>query len=240
MTKGIILTAGKGTRLYPITKVVPKALVPIYDRPMIDYAIQTLVSLGVDDILIICSSDGINRLTDYVYLQERVDFQKEYFGKTKFSFNVQEVQNGIAGALQLAKGYIKESDEDYFYLMLCDNIFVEPVAKPQKNVATIYWKEVEDPSRFGVWNPETQKIIEKPKEFISNMAVTGLYYLPPNAVDKAFNVKPSARGELEITDLINLVGESETVEKIEIKGEWLDTGTFDSLLEASNILKNKK
>lgn len=224
--KGIILTAGKGTRLYPLTKIMPKPLLPVYNRPMIDYPIETLTGLGVDEFLIIASDDGISPIKKYM---------EEEHKDIKCSYVVQATQDGIAGALRLADQFITDED-DNFYLILGDNIFENPQTKPVNNVCTIFTKDVPDPERFGVWDDKNSKIVEKPKEFISNKAVVGLYYLPPKAVTLTNRIKPSARGELEITDLINLIAEDEEMRLIEVDGDWVDAGTFDSLLEAANMV----
>lgn len=223
--KGIILTAGKGSRLYPLTKIVPKPLLPLYDKPMINYPIETLVNLGVDDILIIVSQDGLEPISKYLL---------EYFPKLKISYTVQQFQDGIAGALRLAEEFISKNEN--FYLILGDNIFIGDVKKPN-DTPTIYSIKVKDPERFGVWDEINKKVVEKPKEFISNEAVVGLYYLPPESIDYAYKIKPSSRGELEITDVLNLIP---NLNKVSFDGKWFDTGTFDSLLECATVIKESK
>ncbi|MCT7550730.1 glucose-1-phosphate thymidylyltransferase RfbA [Aliarcobacter butzleri] len=240
--KGIILAGGSGTRLYPITKGVSKQLTPIYDKPMIYYPLSVLMLTGIKEILIITTpedqSNFINLLGDGSDLG------------IKFSYVIQPSPDGLAQAFILGEKFL---DGDDACLVLGDNIFyghglTNLLAQSVKNVkdenkATVFGYYVKDPERYGVAefndNGDVISIEEKPKEPKSNYAVVGLYFYPNDVVKKAKNVKPSNRGELEITTL-NQDYLSENRLKVELMGRgyaWLDTGTHESLLEASSFIQ---
>ena len=237
--KGIVLAGGSGTRLYPITKGISKQLLPIYDKPMIYYPISVLMTAGIRDILIISTPDdigGFKRL-----LGDGSDYGVE------FSYEIQERPEGLAQAFIIGKEFIGDDD---VCLVLGDNIFHGPsfdkCLKPavtrakNENRATVFGYYVTDPERYGVAEFDEESgvcisIEEKPKEPKSNYAVVGLYFYPNDVVKLATEVKPSARGELEITTL-NQMYLSEKRLNVEILPDgfaWLDTGTFDSLNEAA-------
>ena len=240
--KGIILAGGSGTRLYPITKGVSKQLVPIYDKPMIYYPLSVLMLAGIKEVLIITTPQDqqsfINLLGDGSELGMR------------FEYVVQPSPDGLAQAFILGEKFL---DGDDACLVLGDNIFyghglTELLAKSIKNIkdenkATVFGYYVSDPERYGVAefneNGDVISIEEKPKEPKSNYAVVGLYFYPNDVVKKAKNVKPSDRGELEITTL-NQDYLNENRLKVELMGRgyaWLDTGTHESLLEASSFIQ---
>ncbi|MDN5093718.1 glucose-1-phosphate thymidylyltransferase RfbA [Aliarcobacter butzleri] len=240
--KGIILAGGSGTRLYPITKGVSKQLTPIYDKPMIYYPLSVLMLAGIKEILIITTSEDqsnfINLLGDGSDLG------------IKFSYVIQPSPDGLAQAFILGEKFL---DGDDACLVLGDNIFyghglTNLLAQSVKNIkdenkATVFGYYVKDPERYGVAefndNGDVISIEEKPKEPKSNYAVVGLYFYPNDVVKKAKNVKPSNRGELEITTL-NQDYLSENRLKVELMGRgyaWLDTGTHESLLEASSFIQ---
>ncbi|MCG3686196.1 glucose-1-phosphate thymidylyltransferase RfbA [Aliarcobacter butzleri] len=240
--KGIILAGGSGTRLYPITKGVSKQLTPIYDKPMIYYPLSVLMLAGIKEILIITTpedqSNFINLLGDGSDLG------------IKFSYVIQPSPDGLAQAFILGEKFL---DGDDACLVLGDNIFyghglTNLLAQSVKNIkdenkATVFGYYVKDPQRYGVAefndNGDVISIEEKPKEPKSNYAVVGLYFYPNDVVKKAKNVKPSNRGELEITTL-NQDYLSENRLKVELMGRgyaWLDTGTHESLLEASSFIQ---
>ncbi|KLE04662.1 glucose-1-phosphate thymidylyltransferase [Aliarcobacter butzleri L353] len=240
--KGIILAGGSGTRLYPITKGVSKQLTPIYDKPMIYYPLSVLMLAGIKEILIITTpedqSNFINLLGDGSDLG------------IKFSYVIQPSPDGLAQAFILGEKFL---DGDDACLVLGDNIFyghglTNLLAQSVKNIkdenkATVFGYYVKDPERYGVAefnnNGDVISIEEKPKEPKSNYAVVGLYFYPNDVVKKAKNVKPSNRGELEITTL-NQDYLSENRLKVELMGRgyaWLDTGTHESLLEASSFIQ---
>ena len=240
--KGIILAGGSGTRLYPITKGVSKQLVPIYDKPMIYYPLSVLMLAGIKEVLIITTPQDqqsfINLLGDGSELGMR------------FEYVVQPSPDGLAQAFILGEEFLAGDDA---CLVLGDNIFyghglTELLAKSIKNIkdenkATVFGYYVSDPQRYGVaeFNEKGDviSIEEKPKEPKSNYAVVGLYFYPNDVVKKAKNVKPSDRGELEITTL-NQDYLNENRLKVELMGRgyaWLDTGTHESLLEASSFIQ---
>ena len=240
--KGIILAGGSGTRLYPITKGVSKQLVPIYDKPMIYYPLSVLMLAGIKEVLIITTPQDqqsfINLLGDGSELGMR------------FEYVVQPSPDGLAQAFILGEEFLNGDDA---CLVLGDNIFyghglTELLAKSIKNAkdenkATVFGYYVSDPQRYGVAefndSGDVISIEEKPKEPKSNYAVVGLYFYPNDVVKKAKDVKPSDRGELEITTL-NQDYLNENRLKVELMGRgyaWLDTGTHESLLEASSFIQ---
>lgn len=233
--KGIILSGGASTRLRPCTKVTSKQLLPVYNRPMIYYPINTLIKAGIKDILIIISPE---RSGDYLNLLG----SGRQFG-VKFSYEIQDKPEGLAQAFIIGKNFI---GKDNVAMILGDNIFEDDFSKDIKNFksgAKIFAKKVPDPERFGVveFNKKMEAISieEKPEKAKSNYCVTGLYVYDNKVVDMVKNVKPSARGELEITDLNNLYLKAGKLSVAMVSGAWVDTGTFDSLLEAQILAKEK-
>lgn len=232
--KGIILAGGSGTRLYPITEHLSKQLLPVYDKPLIYYPITTLMSAGIKDILIISTPRDIN-------LYQAILKEGSQWG-IHFEFQVQEKPNGIAEAFILAEDFIAD---DNVCLALGDNIFygndINPLFQNAANTlthATIFAYHVSDPERYGVIEFQGNHpihIIEKPKIAPSNFAVTGLYMYSHSVVDIAKSLKPSRRGELEITDVNQYYLEQQQLTVVTLGNGcvWLDTGTPKSLMEAS-------
>ena len=233
--RGIILSGGSGSRLSPLTKITSKQLLPIYDRPMIYYPLNTLIKAGIKEILIIVAPE---RAGDYLNL---LGSGKE-FG-VKFTYEIQDKPEGLAQAFIIAENFIDQED---VVMILGDNIFEDDFSEDIKNFksgAKIFAKKVADPKRFGVVKLDKQgkvdSIIEKPQDEISDLAVTGLYVYDSRIVEVAKSIKPSSRGELEITDVNNWYLERNELQMAKVEGEWLDAGTFDSLLKAQNIAKEK-
>lgn len=237
--KGIILAGGTGSRLYPLTKVTNKHLLPVYDKPMIFYPIQTLVDAGIKEIMIVSGRGHAGHFLEL--LGSGADLG------VKFTYEIQEEAGGIAQALSLAESF---ADEDDVTVILGDNIFQDNIKKDISNFtggARIFLKEVPDAHRFGVAELKGDKVVgiqEKPHEPKSNFAVTGLYIYGNNVFKVVKNLKPSARGELEITDVNNYFVNNGTMEYRILNGFWSDAGTFESLLRAGVLIqkhsKNEK
>lgn len=240
--KGIVLAGGSGTRLYPITKGVSKQLVPLYDKPMVYYPISVLMLAGIRDILIITTPE------DQASFQRLLGDGSEM--GVRFEYVVQPSPDGLAQAFILGEEFI---GDDNVCLVLGDNIYyghglAETLSSAVSNAndedrATVFGYRVHDPERYGVAEFDANGVVvsleEKPKVPKSNYAVTGLYFYPNDVVQKAKEVKPSDRGELEITTLNQMYLEEERL-KVELLGRgyaWLDTGTHESLLEASQFIE---
>ncbi len=232
--KGVILAGGLGSRLYPLTKVTNKHLLPVYDKPMIYYPIQTLINGGIDDILIVT---GGNSAGDFLKL---LGNGKE-FGLRHINYTYQEGEGGIAEALRLAEFF---ASGEKICVVLGDNIIEKNIRgaaeafRKQKGGAKILLKEVPDPHRFGVAEMRGDRIVsveEKPKNPKSNHAVIGIYFYDSAVFDIIKTLKPSGRGELEITDVNNRYIEEGLMTYGILEGWWTDAGTFESLLRA-NVL----
>lgn len=239
--KGILLAGGSGTRLYPLTKIISKQLLPVYDKPMIYYPLSILMLFDIKDILIISTP------------QDTPNIEKLFQDGSKLglniSYKVQESPDGIAQAFLLGEEFIGDDD---VCLILGDNIFYmgdqldsfkNEINKNKGNKATIFAYHVNDPERFGVIEFDKDlkvlSIEEKPKEPKSNYVSVGLYFYPSDVVKKAKTLKPSARNELEITDLNNLYLKENKLSVVPMKrgNAWLDAGTPDSLMDSSNFIQ---
>ncbi len=230
--KGIILSGGEGTRLRPLTKVTSKQLLPIYNKPMIYYPLEKLLSAGIKEILIIVAPDHCG---DYMKV---LGSGKDFGPGVRFTYEIQDKPDGLAQAFIIGENFL--DDKDDVTLILGDNIFEADISDSIKNFksgATVFAKEVSDPERFGVVkfdeNQKAEKIIEKPKEFVSNFAVTGVYIYDNRVVEAAKSIKPSERGELEITDLNNWYLEKGELKVEILEGDWIDAGTFESFYAAN-------
>ncbi len=239
--KGIILAGGAGTRLYPLTMVTSKQLLPVYDKPMVFYPLSTLMLAGIKDILIISTPSDIPNF-------ERLLGDGSQFG-ISLSYKIQPSPDGLAQAFIIGEDFIGDDD---CAMILGDNIFygsglVDKLKLASQNaengLATIFGYYVNDPERFGIMElGEGEKILsveEKPKNPKSNYCITGLYFYPKGVAEKAKQVKPSARGELEITSLNDIYLQEGILQGI-VMGRgyaWLDTGTMDSLVEAADFVQ---
>jgi glucose-1-phosphate thymidylyltransferase len=240
--KGIILAGGFGTRLHPLTKVISKQLLPVYDKPLIYYPLSILMHAEIKEILIICTSYDIDRFK--VLLGDGSDFGMS------FEYIIQPSPDGIAQSFILGKKFIADDD---VCLILGDNIFYGQDMNQMllnaasntkdKNMATVFGYNVKDPERYGVIDfDESGKalsIVEKPENPKSNYAVTGLYFYPNDVIQKVLMINPSSRGELEITSINELyLNENRLNVEIMNRGSaWLDAGTFESLLDASSLIE---
>lgn len=233
--KGIILSGGSGTRLSPLTKVTSKQLLPVYNKPMIMYPLETLLKAGIKDILIIVSPDHAG---DYLKL---LGSGRGY--NANFVYEIQDKPDGLAQAFIIGEKFI---EGDSVCMILGDNIFEDDFSETIRNFKSgghIFAKKVPDPERFGVVkfgeNGQAEAIEEKPVSFLSDYAITGLYLYDHRAAEVAKAVRPSLRGELEITEMHNWYLKKGELKVDIVKGEWIDAGTFESLFKASELARKK-
>lgn len=242
--KGIILAGGAGTRLHPITKVTSKQLLPIYNKPMIYYPLHTLKTAGIRDILIIVAPDHAGDFVNFLGSGRE-------FG-CRFSYEVQDKPEGLAQAFLIGEEFI---GGDSVCMILGDNLFEDDFSEAMTSFQSgglIFAKEVSDPERFGVVKIKEKRekredgflevvsIEEKPEIPKSNLAVTGLYVYDSTVVEKVKRLKPSARGELEVTDLNRVYLEEENLQCRKISGEWFDTGTFEAMYQATSFVRDRE
>ena len=233
--KGVVLAGGTGSRLNPLTRVTNKHLLPVYDKPMVNYPIQTLVNAGIHEILLVT---GGKNAGDFL----RLLGNGRDFGLKHLNYTYQEGEGGIAEALGLAEHF---ADDGSICVVLGDNIIENDICqavenfKKQKDGAKILLKEVEDADRFGVAEIRGDRVVgieEKPKKPKSNYAVVGIYLYDSTVFQKIRRLKPSGRGELEITDVNNFYIDEGTLTYEILDGWWTDAGTFESLLRANNLV----
>lgn len=231
--KGVILAGGTGSRLYPLTKVTNKHLLPVYDKPMIYYPLQTLISAGIKEIMIVSGRGHAGHFLELLGSGSE-------FG-VHFTYEIQEEAGGIAQALSFAEDF---ADGDNITVILGDNIFQDSIKEEVsafKGGAKIFLKKVTDAHRFGVAELEGNRVIgieEKPANPKSNFAVTGLYIYDYEVFDAIKTLRPSGRGELEITDVNNYYIKKDTMGYRVLEGFWSDAGTFESLFRASELVRN--
>ncbi len=237
--KGIILAGGLGKRLEPLTRITNKHLLPIFDKPMIYYPLLTLIEAGIKDILLVT---GGNNAGDFL----RLLGNGSEFGLKHLNYTYQKGEGGIAEALRLAKHF---AEDEKIIVILGDNILEKGIKKYVNNFkkqgkgAKVLIKKVHDPQRFGVVELNGDKIIsikEKPKKPKSNYIVTGIYMYDSQVFDIIETLKPSGRGELEITDVNNAYTKKSHLTYDILEGWWTDAGTFDSLLKANNLVAKKE
>lgn len=235
MTKGLILAGGAGTRLYPITKVVNKHLIPIGKYPMIYYPVQTLVRSGITEIMVISGPQSIGPIAELLG-------SGRAFG-CNFCFRVQEQPIGISDGIRLAREF---TGNDRLMVMLGDNLVTEAFAETVREFerssvgCRIFLKELPNVEGLGVAcinNGAVTKVVEKPDEFISNFAVTGIYLFDGRCFDLIEKLYPSDRNELEITDLINAYIQMKSCDSVFLTATWLDAGTFESLEKAAGLFE---
>ncbi|MFN6962567.1 MAG: sugar phosphate nucleotidyltransferase [Pyrinomonadaceae bacterium] len=233
--KGVVLAGGLGSRLSPLTKITNKHLLPVFNKPMIYYPIQTLINAGIDDIMIVT---GGNSAGDFLRLLEN----GREFGLKHLNYTYQQGEGGIADALGLVEHF---ADGEPICVVLGDNIIETNIRaacddyRRQGEGAKILLKKVHDPQRFGVPELDGDRVLrieEKPKEPKSDYAVIGIYFYDAAVFDVIKTLVPSARGELEITDVNNYYIDRGLMTWNELEGWWTDAGTFDSLLRASNLV----
>ncbi|MFC7098343.1 sugar nucleotidyltransferase [Halobaculum marinum] len=234
--KGVVLAGGRGTRLRPMTKIMNKHVLPVYDEPMIFYPVRTLLENGISEILVISAPEYIG---GYIQLLE------EEFEDAEFSYKVQDEPAGIAHAIQLAKRFV----DDTFAVVLGDNIVMDDISESitefdeSDEECMIFLKEVSDPSRYGVAEVEDDRVIElkeKPDSPETNTAVIGLYLYTSDVFDRIPELTKSDRGELEVTDLNRTYIEDDSLGYSELDGQWFDVGTPDGLLKASNFVAESR
>ncbi len=237
--KGIILAGGLGTRLHPLTKITNKHLLPVYDRPMIYYPIETLVQAGITDITLVTGGNFAGHFLSLLA-------NGKEFGLSHINYVYQEGEGGIAEALGLCRYF---TDDQPVAVILGDNVLEQSIApaveayRKQGKGAKILLKEVPDPERFGVATLEGDKVVkitEKPRRPESNLAVIGVYMYDNRVFDIISTLKPSDRGELEITDVNNRYIELGEMTYEIVQGGWTDAGTFDSLYRASSLIAQKR
>lgn len=232
--KGVVLAGGKGSRLYPLTRVTNKHLLPVYDRPMIFYPIQTLVDAGIREVIVVTGGQNAG---DFLRLLSN----GKDFGLNHIHYTYQEGEGGIADALRLAEPYV---EGEKICVVLGDNIIENNIIEAKRSFerqdqgAHLLLKEVPDPERFGCPELSQEKIVsieEKPKAPKSRLAVTGIYFYDSSVFEKIGRTRPSWRNELEITDVNNFYIQEGTLTHSLLDGWWTDAGTFESLLRATNL-----
>lgn len=233
--KGILICGGTGTRLRPLTNILNKSLLPVYHRPLIEYPLGVLLDAGIKDIAVVTGTEHLDQMTGFLVSGSQFDCE--------FTFKVQEKAGGIAQALGLAEEF---AEGENICAILGDNIFFDDISEPIKNFKEgghVFLKEVEDPERFGVVQVEGDKaksIEEKPVEPKSNYAQTGCYLFDNKCFDVIKELKPSPRGELEITDVARWYLDNEELAFTLLEEEWIDAGTFESLFKAAGLVRDRR
>lgn len=234
--KGVLICGGTGSRLRPLTEITNKSLLPVYDKPLVHYPLRVLLDAGIRDIAVITGAEHLDQMTNFLGSGSR-------FG-CSFSFKVQEKPGGIAQALGLAEEFV---DGSPVCTILGDNIFFDDLSPHIKNFKEgghVFLKEVPDPERFGVaavsGDGRVTGIEEKPAKPASNLAVTGCYVYDANCFDIIRTLKPSPRGELEITDVSRAYLQAGNLHATLLKKDWIDAGTFESLFHASSLVRDQR
>lgn len=234
--KGVVLAGGKGTRLRPMTRVINKHVLPIYDEPMIYYPVKTLVDAGIDEILVISNADHIGKYIELLENEENLD--------TEFSYKVQSEPKGIAHAVSLAENFV----DDDFAVILGDNIILEDLTDEvtplgSNEEARIFLKQVEKASAYGVATVDNGQVVsleEKPNNPESSLAIIGLYVYNSDVFDVIAELEPSDRGEYEITDVNEHYVDEDTLKYQTIDGEWFDAGTPEGVFRATQQVRSRR
>ncbi|MCF7844307.1 MAG: NTP transferase domain-containing protein [Kiritimatiellales bacterium] len=233
--KGVLICGGTGSRLRPLTDVTNKSLLPVYDKPLLLFPLQVLLDAGIKEIAIITGTEHVDQIAQFLGSGSRFDCE--------FTFKVQEKAGGIAQALGLAEEF---SDGDSICALLGDNIFFDDLTQAItsfENGGHVFLKEVADPKRFGVVEIDGNKVTsieEKPENPKSNLAQTGCYLFDHRCFDVIKNMKPSGRGELEITDVARWYMEQNELTCTKLTEEWIDAGTFESLFRAAQLVRERR
>ena len=232
--KGVLICGGSGTRLQPLTDITNKTLLPVYNKPLIHYPLQVLLDAGIQEIAVVTGTEHVDQIAQY--LSSGTNFGCE------FTFKVQEKPGGIAQALGLAEDF---ADGDDICAILGDNVYFDDLSNHIQSFdkgGLIFLKEVHDPERFGVAVLDGNKVTsveEKPENPQSNLAVTGCYVYDNRCFECIRNMKPSARGELEITDVTKWYLEQDALSATILQKDWIDAGTFESLFQAAALVREK-
>lgn len=233
--KGVLICGGSGTRLRPLTEITNKSLLPVYDRPLIEFPLKTLLGAGITDIAVITGPEHIDQITAYLGSGSK-------FGCT-FSYKVQEKPGGIAQALGLAEEF---ADGESVCAILGDNIYFDDISKAMRSFEKgghVFLKEVADARRFGVATMDGDRVVsveEKPAQPKSNLAVTGCYVYDNRCFEIIRNLKPSSRGEMEISDVSDWYAKNNELKATVLKDAWVDAGTFESLFEAASLVRGQR
>jgi glucose-1-phosphate thymidylyltransferase len=233
--KGVLICGGSGTRLKPLTDITNKSLLPVYDKPLIEYPLAVLRNAGIKEIMVVTGAEHMDQIAHYLGSGSRFGCQ--------FTFGVQEKPQGIAQALGIAEDF---AAGDSVCAILGDNVFFDdlsPMIREFSTGAHLFLKEVLDPERFGVATMNqgiVTEVIEKPTKPKSSLAVTGCYVYDHRCFDVIRRMQPSLRGELEITDVSDWYVKQGIVKATVLQQEWVDAGTFESLYKAASIVRNKK
>ncbi len=233
--KGILICGGSGTRLRPLTEITNKSLLPVYDKPLVLYPLQTMIDAGIEDIIVITGTEHMDQMASF--LGNRTELN------CRFSYKVQDEPKGIAHALGMAEEFC---DGDDVCAILGDNIYFDDLSEHINSFQKgghIFLKEVSDPERFGVAELEGERVIsieEKPLKPKSNLAQTGCYIYDSRCFEVIRNLKPSERGELEITDVTKWYMEQEELTASTLQDDWIDAGTFESLHRAAKEVRARK
>ncbi len=233
--KGVLICGGTGSRLRPLTDVTNKSLLPVYDKPLLLYPLQVLLDAGIREIAVVTGTEHIDQIAKFLGSGSQFDCE--------FSFKVQETPGGIAQALGLAEEF---ADEDSVCAILGDNVYFDAISDTISSFgggAQVFLKEVEDPTRFGVVELSEGAILsieEKPTNPKSNLALTGCYLFDHRCFHVIQNLQPSPRGEFEITDVVKWYHKEGNISATILKQEWIDAGTFESLFQASQLVRERR